>query len=96
MAGLSQDEARTVAEEAASKVLLQFFAYFDIDASDKKSLQSFREDLEYLRAHREGTERLKSSLRKSVLGVIGTSILGFLYLLWTIFQDGLMNFIGKH
>lgn len=95
MAGLSQDEAKTIAEEAASKVLLQFFSYFDIDAADKKSLQSFREDLEYLREHRAGTERLKASLRKSIIGVIGTGVLGFLYLLWTIFQDGLMNLINK-
>lgn len=96
MAGLSQDDAKTIAEEAASKVLLQFFAYFDIDASDKKSLQSFRADLEYLHAHRAGTERLSSAFRKSMLGAVTTAILAFLYLLWTIFQDGLMNFIGKH
>lgn len=95
MAGLSQDEARTVAEEAASKVLLQFFAYFDIDASDKKSLQSFRADLEYLRATREGTERLSAGLRKSMYTTVGAAILGTLYFMWTIFKDGFMNLLTK-
>lgn len=96
MAGLSQDEARTIAEEAASKVLLQFFSYFDIDASNTASLKSFREDLEYLRSQRQGTERLTSALRKSALTIVGSTVIGALYLIWTIFKDGLMQFIDKH
>lgn len=96
MPGLSEDEARTIAEEAASKVLLQFFAYFDIDASNTSSLKSFREDLEYLHAHREGTQRLTNAMRKSVLTVVGSATVGALYLIWTIFKDGLMHFIDKH
>lgn len=91
MAGLTNDEARTIAEEAATKALSSFFRYFDVDLDDHESLKAFRTDLEYLRSQREGTEAIRTRIKQSAFTVLGTAVAGALYWLWTIFKGGFID-----
>lgn len=90
MEGLSHDEAKTIAEEAATKALSSFFRYFDIDVNDPTSLKSFRDDLRYLADTRKGTEDAKAMIRNAV---VPTAILGVAVTMFAIFKDGLREFI---
>ena len=90
MEGLSHDEAKTIAEEAATKALSSFFRYFDVDVNDPGSLKAFRDDLRYLAETRKGTEDAKKMIRNAVMP---TAILGMAVTLFAIFKDGLREFV---
>jgi hypothetical protein len=90
MQGLSHDEAKTIAEEAATKALGSFFRYFDIDVNDPDSLKEFRNDLRYLADTRKGTEDAKKMIRNAV---VPTAILAVAVAVFAIFRDGLREFM---
>lgn len=83
-------EAEKIAEAAARRVVHEFFNYLDINPNDKDDMKRFREDLSYLADQRAGTEKLKSTIQKSALYIMGTAIAAGAYWVWDVLKVGLL------
>ena len=83
-------EAEKIAEAAARRVVHEFFNYLDINPNDKDDMKRFREDLSYLSDQRAGTERLKTTIQKSALYVLGTALAAGAYWIWDVLKVGLL------
>lgn len=82
-------EVEAIAENAADRALAALFEKLDIDVTNKESMRKFRDNLTFLDDQRQGSIALKQNIKKSMLYVSGTAILGMLYFLWDALKDGL-------
>lgn len=85
----TKGDVAAIAEDAAERALAALFEKLDIDVNDKESMRKFRDNLSFLDDQRMGSIALKQNIKKSMLYVSGTAILGMLYFLWDALKDGL-------
>lgn len=87
---MTQEEAKEIAEIAASKALSNFFLYLDIDVHNTESLKQFRTDLDYIRAQRKAAEDARIMI-KTTIGP--AAIIGLGIFVWTIFKSGFKDWL---
>ena len=85
----TKGDVAAIAEDAAERALAALFEKLDIDVNDKESMRKFRDNLSFLDDQRMGSIALKQNIKKSMLYVSGTAMLGMLYFLWDALKDGL-------
>jgi hypothetical protein len=82
-------EVEAIAVTAAEHALASLFEKLDIDVNSKESMRKFRDNLTFLDDQRAGSIALKQNIKKSMLYVSGTALLGLMYFLWDALKDGL-------
>jgi len=92
---ISKSEAQEIAQAAADAALVKLFLQLDLDVNDPKEVRRLRENLNFLEAQRDGSEKIKASIKKSVVYVVSTALVGMMYLGWDIFKAGLIQLLGK-
>lgn len=89
----TKGDVAAIAEDAAERALAALFEKLDIDVNDKESMRKFRDNLSFLDDQRMGSIALKQNIKKSMLYVSGTAMLGMLYFLWDALKDGLLMWL---
>jgi hypothetical protein len=82
-------EVEAIAEDAADRALAALFEKLDIDVTNKESMRRFRDNLTFLDDQRQGSIALKQNIKKSMLYVSGTALLGLMYFMWDALKEGL-------
>ena len=96
---ITKEEMHEVAQQAADAALQKLFLSLDLDVNDTKEVRRFREDLNFLKNQRDGSEKMKAGLKKSSIYIGTTVIAGMFYFGWDIiksgFRDVLLAFLGR-
>lgn len=81
---ITRSQATEIAKEAAHETVKQTFALMGVDVHDFKSMETFRDDLDWVRRYR----RLSESVGSKVIITFTTVISGgFLTAMWLFLQD---------
>ncbi|MBO4169531.1 MULTISPECIES: hypothetical protein [Cereibacter] len=73
------------ASRAAEQAVRQAFGALGVDPSDPAHVRDWHADMLWTRSAREGSSRLSTSLKTTILGTIATAAL---YALWRVIQGG--------
>ncbi len=81
--GLSHDEVRLIAEEAAERALEKLFLTLGVNVADPDAVIATQEDLAHLRAWRESIKTVKRKGLGAAVAFIVTGGLGWLVMALT-------------
>ncbi len=89
----TEQEVARIAESAAERAIASLLAKLDVDSSKSKEIIRLRDDLNFLKDQREGSELLKQSAKKGALYLMGLAFMGGVWLSWDAFKLGLLSMI---
>ena len=82
MTGLSVDEIKQIAEEAAKTAVRELLVAMGVDAQDPHSLIEMQKDFAHIRIWRESTETIKNHGLIAAVTFIVTGAFGYLVFLF--------------
>ena len=83
MNGLTQDEIRHIASEAAKEAVRELLEVMGVHSHDHDAIAEMQEDFAHLRAWRRSTQIIKNSGLKAAVTFMVTGGLGYLVFLFT-------------
>jgi hypothetical protein len=91
----TEQEVARIAESAAERAIASLLAKLDVDSTKSKEIIRLRDDLNFLKDQREGSELLKQSAKKGALYLMGLALMGTMWLSWDAFKLGLLSMIRE-